>query len=184
MESLCLDFLNSENRDWRGDGRSQDQLAEPGWTERLLARWDRDLDPDAGPPALHQLIALRSLLRAAVESIARGDGLPPETLVELNRLLGQAPVVRQAVEATTAVALILEPVRRDWPWAHAEIAASFVHLLQTGEWRRLKICENPACLWIFYDESRNRVRRWCDDKACGNLLKVRRFRARRKEGMQ
>lgn len=181
MDSLCLDFLNSEWRDWRGNGKSEDHLTRPGWPERLLARWNRELDANAGPADLEELLGLRSVMRTAVESIAGGRGLPPETLRELNRVLEQAPVIRQVMESPPTVALTTRPARRDWAWGKAELAASFVQLLQTGEWRRVKICENQACQWIFYDESRNRARRWCDDKACGNLLKVRRFRARRKE---
>jgi len=30
------------------------------------------------------------------------------------------------------------------------------------------------------DDTRNRSKRYCDDKLCGNLTKVRRFRARKK----
>jgi predicted RNA-binding Zn ribbon-like protein len=40
--------------------------------------------------------------------------------------------------------------------------------------------ENADCLWVYYDDTRNRSKRYCDDKACGNLMKVRRFRARKK----
>ncbi|XEC93808.1 CGNR zinc finger domain-containing protein [Paenibacillus tarimensis] len=36
------------------------------------------------------------------------------------------------------------------------------------------------CRWIYDDESRSRTRSRCDDKRCGNLIKVRRFRERRK----
>ncbi|WP_141639042.1 CGNR zinc finger domain-containing protein, partial [Paenibacillus riograndensis] len=43
---------------------------------------------------------------------------------------------------------------------------------------------NPDCLWVYYDDTRNRSKRYCDDKMCGNLMKVRRFRARKKAGME
>jgi predicted RNA-binding Zn ribbon-like protein len=52
--------------------------------------------------------------------------------------------------------------------------------LETGEPGRLKACENVDCFWVFYDNSRNRTRRWCDSRGCGNLIKVRRFRAKRR----
>ncbi|MCL6580471.1 MAG: CGNR zinc finger domain-containing protein [Firmicutes bacterium] len=41
-----------------------------------------------------------------------------------------------------------------------------------------KVCANADCGWLFYDDSRNRSRRWCDGRYCGNLIKVRRFRAK------
>ncbi|UOK61501.1 CGNR zinc finger domain-containing protein [Paenibacillus sp. OVF10] len=33
---------------------------------------------------------------------------------------------------------------------------------------------------MFYDDTRSRTQKYCDDKMCGNLMKVRRFRAKRK----
>ncbi len=63
----------------------------------------------------------------------------------------------------------------------AAIAASFASVLVRGDRARVKICANPDCGWVLYDESRNRTRRWCDVKECGNLIKVRLFRARRRK---
>jgi predicted RNA-binding Zn ribbon-like protein len=45
---------------------------------------------------------------------------------------------------------------------------------------RLKICGNPDCERLFFDTSKNRTGRWCDE-ACGNRMRVRRFRAARAE---
>lgn len=105
MELLCLDFLNSDWRDWRGSGRREDRLDKSDWVEQFLQGW--------------------------------------------RLVIGR-------------------------------IAASFSELLAGDDVRRMKICDNDDCRWIFFDESRNRARRWCDDRACGNLLKVRRFRERQK----
>jgi predicted RNA-binding Zn ribbon-like protein len=58
----------------------------------------------------------------------------------------------------------------------AELAGSCLTLMATGDHRRLKVCGNDACSWMFVDESANRTRRWCDSMICGNLVKVRRFR--------
>lgn len=43
---------------------------------------------------------------------------------------------------------------------------------------RVRICEAPDCLWLFFDASRNRSRRWCDMRQCGNRMKARRYYAR------
>ncbi len=42
---------------------------------------------------------------------------------------------------------------------------------------RLRECSNPDCDLIFYDETRNGRRRWCDMATCGNRAKQARFRA-------
>ena len=49
-----------------------------------------------------------------------------------------------------------------------------------GNWSRLKMCANPACRWVFYDRSRNQQGSWCDMAVCGNRLKNRQLRARRR----
>jgi predicted RNA-binding Zn ribbon-like protein len=74
--------------------------------------------------------------------------------------------------------LELLPAQKNWPWAMAEIALSLADLLTHGDTRRLKICENNHCRGVFYDESKSRTRRYCTADKCGNLLKLRRFRAR------
>jgi predicted RNA-binding Zn ribbon-like protein len=49
-----------------------------------------------------------------------------------------------------------------------------------GTWSRLKMCSNPDCQWIFYDRSRNQQGSWCDMASCGNRMKNRQLRARRR----
>jgi len=60
------------------------------------------------------------------------------------------------------------------------VVESFASFLVEGDPERLKLCENPDCRWVFYDTSRSRTRRWCAD-SCGNLLKVRKCRQKKKE---
>jgi predicted RNA-binding Zn ribbon-like protein len=60
-----------------------------------------------------------------------------------------------------------------------EAAGAFVSMLRASRPPRLRICENESCAVAFYDESRNRSRRWCDTTTCGNRARVRRHRARR-----
>src|SRR5438270_712384 len=70
----------------------------------------------------------------------------------------------------------VEPVRRDWDWVVAEVVASATELMAEAEPVRLKACANPGCTWMFWDESKNVSRRWCDPRTCGNLVTVREFR--------
>jgi predicted RNA-binding Zn ribbon-like protein len=51
-----------------------------------------------------------------------------------------------------------------------------------GTWTRLKACANDECTWAFYDRSRNHGGTWCVMSECGNKLKNREFRARRRAG--
>lgn len=50
--------------------------------------------------------------------------------------------------------------------------------MRAGTWQRLKSCRN--CHWAFYDESKNRSATWCSMELCGNRLKTKRYRRRRR----
>ena len=179
MDALCLDFINSEFRDFRGRW-SRDDLQQPGWLEQFLARWELQI---ASPPAaapLTDLIALRTLLQHMIETLVNGQ-LSTHDQITLNAILLKAPLHRQLVHSTAGYQLTMEPLQKDWDWVQAEIAAAFAHLLTAHDTRRLKICANPHCRWIFYDDSKSRTRRYCTPDKCANLLKVRRFRARHKK---
>ncbi len=56
-----------------------------------------------------------------------------------------------------------------WPvvWSAAE-------LLTSEGTKRVGRCADEKCGWLFWDNSRNRSRRWCDMRDCGNRAKVRR----------
>jgi predicted RNA-binding Zn ribbon-like protein len=55
------------------------------------------------------------------------------------------------------------------------------HQALAGEvWWRLKICAFDECEWAYYDLSKNRSRSYCD-YGCGNKIKTRAYRARRRE---
>jgi len=75
----------------------------------------------------------------------------------------------------------LVPLRPGWPAFMGGIAASFADTLAEGGGQRVRICGNPDCRWVFSDDTRSRTKRYCEDKSCGNLMKVRRFRSRSKE---
>jgi predicted RNA-binding Zn ribbon-like protein len=61
-----------------------------------------------------------------------------------------------------------------------QIALSLASFLAVGDRSRVKLCANPGCGFAFLDTSMNRSRRWCDMRYCGNRLKARAFRRRRK----
>jgi predicted RNA-binding Zn ribbon-like protein len=61
-----------------------------------------------------------------------------------------------------------------------KLASAALHLLTSEEINKLSACSNPECRWLFLDESRNKGRRWCDMKLCGNRIKARRYRGRQR----
>ena len=74
----------------------------------------------------------------------------------------------------------------EWTWkalaADAEapallLAQRALDLLIGAEPPRLHACASETCRWLFLDTSKNRTRRWCDMKICGNRAKARRYSA-------
>ena len=61
----------------------------------------------------------------------------------------------------------------------AHLAMGLAGLVVAGQADRLRSCASPACLNVFVDLSRNRSRRYCDSRTCGNRLHVAAYRARR-----
>jgi predicted RNA-binding Zn ribbon-like protein len=180
MEVLCLDFLNSDWHDYRGSGRHEDHLEQASWIEGFLQRWQFPALPMPDHATRVQLKTLRDHLRGLLERVSSGEDLTEADLGVLNEALGAAALRRQVTRGATGYRLQAMPIRRDWTWIEAEIAASCAELITQYEPARVKFCQNPDCRWAFYDESRPGSRRWCED-TCASLIKVRRFRARQKE---
>lgn len=62
----------------------------------------------------------------------------------------------------------------------ADCGMALAFFVVAGEQERLRRCEAPDCRHAFVDLSRNRSRRYCDSRTCGNRLHVAAYRARRR----
>lgn len=127
------------------------------------------------PADLSLVREVREALRALLVHNAGGPAPTPDTLAALRRI--SAPVA-PAVGEDGSVALVT---------AGGDVVSRLAELLvvvrdaqRDGNWSRLKACGNDECRWAFYDASRNRGGTWCDMATCGNKLKNREFRARRR----
>ena len=174
-EALCLDFVNSRYSVHR-TGAVRDRLPTPEWQRWFLERGRFELESDAAPVA--ELVEARGELRGLLERWSVTGTLDDRGRAALDAMLQAAPGSRRVVGAAGGVEFA--PRRRDWRWVLAEVGASAAELVATGDPGRLKACGNPDCTWLFYDQSYNASRRWCDVATCGNLVKVREFRARRR----
>ena len=178
-DELCLDLINSEHFDYRGRADWQDNLENPEWMAAFVQRWQLPVASTPDTMALTLLQTLRALLRSMVESLVAQQPLTEGHIEELNTFLGLTPVMYQARREGDGVGLQTVMLRSGWIAAVTLIAVSWVELLARTPASRLKVCANPACHWVFVDQSHNMSRRWCRQWACGNLMKVRQFRAQR-----
>lgn len=59
-------------------------------------------------------------------------------------------------------------------------AMALAHVVSMDETERLRVCDAPDCEAVLIDLSRNRSKRYCDARACGNRLNVAAYRQRKR----
>ncbi len=105
----------------------------------------------------------------------------PEAIEQINALLSEAGASPQIV-AHDGRGPHLHVSRPSSPLADrmaAHFAMGLAWLVVAGEAGRIRSCESPTCRQVFVDFSRNRSRRYCDSRTCGNRLHVAAYRARK-----
>jgi len=121
----------------------------------------------------------RESIRALIGHDAESEPLTPDQLEPLETVLREAQLrLDVTAEGRVLLAAGAPPV---------SLADGILGLLliirdaqADGSWDRLKLCSNPDCRWAFYDRSHSRQGAWCDMASCGNRLKNRNLRARRR----
>ncbi|SDG15169.1 Conserved protein containing a Zn-ribbon-like motif, possibly RNA-binding [Sinosporangium album] len=162
---LLRDFVNTYDVESDADEITSPAELAVWLRERdLVGEADRALDDD-----LHVATMLRSGLRAAMSR----DGGPHTTL---EQALAALPL-RVAFDGEIPS---LTPVAAGVRGGLARLAAAMAATQADGTWRRLKVCAEPTCRWAFLDLSKNRSRSWCSMSICGNRMKTRAYRMRRR----
>jgi len=156
----------------------QDYLTNPEWVTAFAQHWHLPVTHPPDALAMAALRALRALLRHMFEAVATGQPVTDAQLAELNAFLALTPVIQQVQRSGSGVRLQTIVLHEGWTAVVSQIAASWVAVLESIVPARVKVCANPDCHWVFLDQSHNLSRCWCRQWACGNLLKVRQFRAR------
>ena len=64
----------------------------------------------------------------------------------------------------------------------ADCGMALAFVIASGERSRLATCAAPDCERVLVDLSRNRSKRYCDSRTCGNRLHVAAYRARQRTG--
>jgi predicted RNA-binding Zn ribbon-like protein len=144
---------------------AHDHLSDASAAREFLAARHEFAAPPGAPPALQlrRLRRLRDAVRALARADVRGYARHRDALLRAARYrLAPDGTLASPNDGWTAFCDLLVPP-----------------LVALGSDRaRLRACGNRRCGWLFVDRSANGRRRWCDPKACGNRMKVRRYRAR------
>lgn len=190
--NLALDLANTANR--ASHSGPKDKLSSYDdvvvWAERTglfgasrarALRQEAAARPEAAEAVLDRTVELREAIYRVFAAVGGGDEPAGADIATLDGYVREGAAQRRLDRGSEGWTWTweagTEPLAQHlWPTAYA--AAT---LLTEGELARVKECGNDDCSWLFVDMSKNRSRRWCDMKDCGNRAKARRHYRRKKK---
>jgi predicted RNA-binding Zn ribbon-like protein len=177
--ALCLDFVNTVSGRKRGRV-TKDKIHTcadlTAWATQagLVSSRNRRRLTSLSDDAIERARAFREALYRVLLAIAEERRPRPQ---DVRTVEGEISPFR-AAERLMYSGSRFRWVTEDSGDIFQAVAASAAELLTSNDLSRLRRCGGPDCGWLFLDTTRNRSRRWCDMKDCGNLAKVRRYRQR------
>ncbi len=155
--------------------RLVDVASDSGWlpdSETLRVAAKRD--PAPADLVLARALDLREQLFDIFSAVAGAERLPQVSLSRLSDVFGQGlSQVQLTGRGAGARVDWRSPVDPDLPlWL---VAISAADLLTADSQERIKQCPGERCGWVFFDTTRNRSRRWCEDSQCGNRARAKRY---------
>lgn len=194
---LCLDFANSVGGWQAPDGPAggfvprDDRLSEyadllafalrAGLLDEAAASrlWrESEQRPREAGAVRQRARRLRDAIHALAWNCEHGS---PQRPSDLQVLTDEVRVARERERLESADGRLAWRLSADnkaldavlWP-----VALSAESYFTSADLTRLHSCPGEDCGWLFEDATRNRSRQWCDMGDCGNVAKLRRFRAR------
>jgi predicted RNA-binding Zn ribbon-like protein len=128
--------------------------------------------------ALARILSFRESMRSAILALESRRKISHGVIDEVNDLLRQHPVTFQVVKAGHRLIKRLEQSPRKTEDLLGILANLAAGLLSEIDPLRIRKCE--SCVLHFCDTTKNRTRRWCSMKICGNRAKVASFAARQR----
>jgi predicted RNA-binding Zn ribbon-like protein len=187
---ICLDFANTASA--RDEGPLRERLLGYGdlvtWGERVglitgeesrALRASADEQPTQADTVLRRGRVLRESIFRTFRGISRGESPGNADLDVLTKEHAQAATHRRLRCESTEVEFEWDRSPRQLDQLLWPVAQSAIELLVSDERARVKECATDNCNWLFLDASKNRSRRWCEMKECGNRAKARRHYAKK-----
>jgi predicted RNA-binding Zn ribbon-like protein len=182
---LCCNFVNTLYS-WKKEA-SYDFLADYetfiDWCHKLdvfeeahlhQLRQKAKKEPNEAMITMDRIREIRLLLHQLISAIAGNDrGKIVQCLAIIHPFLADA-LPRINLEFTGNDFIISYPqatvqlISPTWP-----VLKSLYDLLTEDDMIRIKAC--PSCGWVFYDETKNGKRRWCNPLHCGTKDKMDRY---------
>jgi predicted RNA-binding Zn ribbon-like protein len=191
-DDACLAFANTLS--WRGREAPLEELGDLDdllhWAARSvglaanavgeLKSWAREHRAIAAK-LFAEAIALREVIYRIFSALASGDTVSGQDLAALNRALAAAPSRDRLAPTDAGYGWQIGPAPLRAATLLAPVLWSAGDLMARDRRRRVRLCANAQCLWLFLDQSKGGTRRWCDMASCGNRAKARRHYQRSKQ---
>ncbi len=190
---LCLDFANTV--DWHASERPGENLKTFDdllkWSQHVGIMTKRDArtlgymaanSPSKAERVLKRAVDLRETIYRIFSAVSAGSLPSDEDLAMFNENLSRASLRSRMVKTRNGLLWDWTGGKGTLDWMLNPVIRSAADLLVSDDLKRVKRCADPQCGWLFLDFSRNRSRRWCDMKDCGNRAKASRFYQRKKQG--
>jgi predicted RNA-binding Zn ribbon-like protein len=186
---LWLDFVNTDAAaQTPGGDLLRDFEALLTWLQQQVAvdeeraagiRRRAVLQPAAAAATLVDARRVRAALRALAERGTGSERVRDDALVEINRVLGRSAGTRRIeLGADGVYSRSFVPTGDAFAGLMIPIVDSAADALVHEELPRVRRCADPRCHRVFFDGTKNGLRRWCDMGTCGNRAKAARHRAR------
>lgn len=180
--NLAIDLMNTEEirrgvrRDFIGSADdfsvwlSDEELA--GVISRVQIPIEVDVWSSQNVEKIHEL---RAEVREHLERVAQGRSVEAEFVRQLEWFVERAPFTLKLHNGRVVRIPMGDPIER----LSSLVAMDVLELIGTDQFRHLRRCENPNCLFMFIDESGRR--KWCQMKRCGNRAKVTKHMKRQEQ---
>ncbi len=183
---LALDFVNSKS--WRLSHQPNDRLENTQAllsfclqadtiSQELASQLGRfaEQNPSDDQNTLNRALKLRELIYRLFRARVYDEPVNEADLAQFNLMFSRALRQQQAcvIESEWILGWSAEHEKLDrlwWP-----IAVDAGQVLTQSNLAPIRACGGADCGWLFLDTSRNRSRRWCDMRICGNRDKVKRY---------
>jgi predicted RNA-binding Zn ribbon-like protein len=187
--ALCLDLCNS-GQGVRGSRQEEwiagfpdliDWLEAAGAVTKAQAAKLRAAgarSPQAAQQLWARAIELREALARVLLARTEGRTAAGEDLRVIDAEYGRTASFARLTSTAQGYAWTVDPKAGALDAALRPLVESAISLLTSDRLARVRRCGNSTCYWLFVDETKNCSRRWCEMASCGNLMKVRRHRAK------
>ncbi len=180
----CLDFANSKVWNTRIEPFAdlfsgyEDAV---NWMRQLNFLSDADVegllrlatkDPAETQKAFEKIITLRDANYRMFTAIAHHQTPSNKDIDILNRHFQEAMQHRSMTTSNKGINWAWIDKGNSLDWMLWPLALATAELLTSDRAGRVRECS--GCYWLFMDNSRNGLRRWCDMKTCGNRAKAHR----------